>query len=233
MTDTITVKVRVFSLLKEIVGSTRFELELPAGAAVSDLVDRLTADYPDLRRHLAHIIVAVNHTYADRSRPLASGDEVALFPPVSGGSEDTHVSITAGPIDPLALLELTTEPGAGAVVTFSGVVRDQSGGRPVEYLEYDAYREMAEAKLRQVIAEARQRWPKVRRVAAVHRTGRLELGETIVMIAASAPHREDGAFEAARYVIDRLKEIVPIWKKEGWADGEEWLQGDYQPRPGE
>jgi molybdopterin synthase catalytic subunit len=92
---------------------------------------------------------------------------------------------------------------------------------------------MAEAKMRQIVAEARERWPAIRGVAVVHRTGHLEIGEVAVLVAVGAPHRDDGAFEAARYIIDRIKEIVPIWKKESWADGEEWLEGDYLPQPGE
>ena len=233
MSETTTIQVRIFSLLKEIVGATHLTLDLPADASVGHLVDRLLVDYPGLGPHLDHLVVTVNHAYADRGQQLASGDEVALFPPVSGGSDGTHVSVGAAPIDPSALLTLVTEPGAGAVVIFLGVVRESNLGRRVEYLEYEAYVEMAEAKLRQVVAEARQRWPKVRRVAAVHRTGNLGLGQTAVFVAAGAPHRDDGAFEAARYIIDRIKEIVPIWKKEAWANGEEWLAGDYRPRPGE
>jgi molybdopterin synthase catalytic subunit len=128
---------------------------------------------------------------------------------------------------------MVAEPGAGAAVTFEGLVRDNNLGRRVDYLEYEAYPEMAEAKLRQVVNEARERWPKIRRVAVVHRLGHLDLGETAVLIAIGAPHRDDGAFEAVSYCIDRIKEIVPIWKKEGWADGEVWLEGEYQPRPGE
>ena len=128
---------------------------------------------------------------------------------------------------------LVTEPRVGAVVTFAGVVRDNNLGRPVGYLEYEAYPEMAETKMRQVVSEARERWPEIQGVAVVHRTGHLEIGEMAVLVAVGAPHRGDGAFEAARYIIDRTKEIVPIWKKEGWADGEEWLEGDYRPQPGE
>ena len=128
----------------------------------------------------------------------------------------------------------TRVPGAiGAVVTFAGVVRDNNLGRQVGYLEYEAYPEMAETKMQQVVDEARERWPAIRGVAVVHRTGHLEIGEMAVLVAVGAPHRGDGAFEAARYIIDRTKEIVPIWKKESWADGEEWLEGDYHPRSGE
>jgi len=131
------------------------------------------------------------------------------------------------------LSALVTEPDIGGVVTFAGVVRNNNLGRQVSYLRYEAYPEMAEAKLRQIVAEARELWPLIRGVAVVHRTGRLEIGETAVLVAVGVPHRGDGAFEAARYIIDRTKEIVPIWKKEVWGDGEEWLEGDYRPQTGE
>jgi len=229
----IQVKIRPFSLVKQVLGTAGLTLELPPAATVAHLLEQLTAEYPALAPHLKNIIVAVNHTYAGRERPLASGDEVAIFPPVSGGMDATYTTLSAEPIDSSALIEMVTEPGAGAVVAFAGVVRDNNLGRPVDYLEYEAYPEMAEAKMRQVAAEARERWPKIRRVAVVHRVGHLALNETAVLVAIGAPHRGDGAFEAARYLIDRLKEIVPIWKKEGWADGEEWLAGNYRPQPGE
>jgi molybdopterin synthase catalytic subunit len=145
----------------------------------------------------------------------------------------THAAISEDPINYGVLVELVTEAGAGAVVSFAGVVRDSNLGRPVDYLEYEAYPEMAVAKLRQVVAEARERWPKIRRVAVVHRVGHLEPGETAVLIAVGAPHRDDGAFEATRFIIDRIKEIVPVWKKEGWSDGARWLEGEYRPQPGE
>lgn len=210
-------------------GTADLTIDLPAGATVAHLLERLGADYPAAGPHLSRALVAVNQDYAERSQPLAGGDEIAVFLPVSGGATEgqaalTYVALSPDPIDPLALSEMVTEPGAGAVVTFAGVVRDHNLGRQVHYLEYEAYPEMATAKLRQIVAEVRQRWPLVRGVALVHRTGRLEIGEMAVLVAVGASHRGDGAFEAARHVIDRIKEIVPIWKKEVWADGEEWLE---------
>jgi molybdopterin synthase catalytic subunit len=125
------------------------------------------------------------------------------------------------------------EPGSGGIVTFIGIVRKENLGRQVRYLEYEAYPEMAEAKIHQVVNEVRERWPRVRGVAIVHRVGHLEIGEAAVFIAIGAPRRDDGAFESVRYTIDRIKEIVPIWKKEVWADGEEWLEGKHFPKVGE
>lgn len=231
--ERIEIRVRAFALARQIVGTAELALELPAGSTVADLLDRLEADCPALGPHLGHIITSINQNYAGRTEQLSSGDEVAIFPPVSGGCEMTHAAISEEPIDYGVLVELVTEPGAGAVVSFAGVVRDSNLGRPVDYLEYEAYPEMAVAKLRQVVAEARERWPKIRRVAVVHRVGHLEPGETAVLIAVGAPHRDDGAFEATRFIIDRIKEIVPIWKKEGWSDGARWLEGEYRPQPGE
>jgi len=220
-------------MVRQVVGAASLTFELPVGTTVAQLLERLTADYPLIAPYLDRIVVTVNQQFVDRAQVLASEDEVAIFPPVSGGSQETHVALCATPIDTSTLLEMVTEAGAGAVVTFAGVVRDNNLGRQVNYLEYEAYPEMAEAKLRQIAMEAREQWPKIRRVAIVHRVGYLELGETAVLVAIGAPHRDDGAFQAARYTIDRIKEIVPIWKKEGWADGEEWLDGDYQPQAGE
>jgi molybdopterin synthase catalytic subunit len=229
----ITVRVRAFALVRQAIGTADTTIRLPPDATVSHLLDRLAADCPAVAPLLDRIVVTVNQRFAEPTERLASGDEVAVFPPVSGGAFETHVALTQETIDSSALVGLVTEPGAGAVVAFAGVVRDHNLGRQVRYLEYEAYPEMAEAKLLQVVTEARKRWPSIRRVAVEHRVGRLEIGETAVLVAVGAPHRDDGAFEAARYAIDRIKEIVPIWKKEGWADGAEWLEGDYRPRPGE
>jgi len=131
--------------------------------------------------------------------------------------------LTQDPLDPNPLIEEVRHPGSGALVVFLGVVRDEDQGRKVRYLEYDAYRSMAEKEMRRVGEEVLARWP-LTRIAVRHRFGRLEVGETALVVAASAPHRSD-AFEACRYAIDRIKEIVPIWKKEVWEDGEAWLEG--------
>jgi molybdopterin synthase catalytic subunit len=240
--STIHVNVRLFAMLKEFAGTSQLALDLPEGSTVADLVAHLTANYPPLAPYLQRMIIAVNHNYGSKKQVLAPGDEVAIFPPVSGGSGArpsadepgwTHVAITPDPIDAAGLIQLVTEPGAGAVVVFAGTVRDHNLGRPVTHLEYEAYPEMAADRLRQVVKEARERWPAIRRVAVVHRIGRMELAEAAVLIAVGAPHRDDGAFEATRYAIDRIKEIVPVWKREGWAEGETWLEGEYHPKPGE
>jgi molybdopterin synthase catalytic subunit len=233
----INVQVRVFAALRQALGVASLSLDLPPDATVANILERLGIDCPAARPILSRALVAVNHDYVEQTRVLVSGDEVAVFPPVSGGTDDektvTCIFLSAEALEPLALSGAVAEPGAGAVVTFAGLVRDNNLGRQVRYLEYEAYPEMAEAKLRQVVSEARERWPGVRGVAVAHRTGYLEIGEMAMFVAVAAAHRGDGAFEAARYIVDRTKEIVPVWKKEVWADGEEWLEGDYDPRPRE
>src|SRR4029077_2654552 len=144
---------------------------------------------------------------------------VCLFPPVSGGSGDDVFEVVERPLSADAVAALVDGAGAGGIVIFSGVVRNQTDGRPVKYLEYEAHAPMAEAKMREIGQALRARWPGVRRIAMLHRTGRLEIGEASVLIAVSAAHRGD-AFEACRYAIDTLKRTVPVWKKEHFEDGE-------------
>ena len=135
-----------------------------------------------------------------------------------------RIEITAAPLAPEPFLQHVRRDESGAVALFLGVVRDNSHGRRVLYLEYDAYPEMAERKLREVAEEALARWP-ITDVAIAHRTGRLEIGETSLLVAVSSPHRHD-AFAACHHIVDRIKEVVPIWKKEVWEGGEAWIEGD-------
>jgi MoaE-MoaD fusion protein len=208
-------------------GARTLELELAPGATAADAADRLVADHPSLvwLRRIAR--PAVNLEYVGWEHPLADGDEVAFIPPVSGGSPGPDwcvlCEITDAPLDTDQLVRLVERPEAGAVVTFAGVVRNHSRGRTVLYLEYDAYRPMAERKMREIAEEAAHRWEC--RIALQHRVGRLEIGEASVLIAVSAAHRGT-AFEACRYAIDTLKETVPIWKKEVWEGGEVWIEGE-------
>ena len=148
----------------------------------------------------------------------------------------TLVAVTEDQIDLNKLLAQITNPGTGAAAIFTGMVRGMTSREPVHetaYLDYEAYAPMAESKMRQVADEIRERWPSVEGVAIVQRVGRLYPKTPTVLIACTAAHRDTGVFEAARYGIDRLKEIVPIWKKEIGPDGESWVEGDYVPRPGE
>ena len=208
------IRVRLFAALRERAGIAERQLELAEGASVADVWREL-----ELGDEPPGIAYARNREYASRDTVLADGDEVALIPPVSGGG----FRVTDGPLDLGALVEEVRDPSAGAIATFVGTTRDRSRGRTVTHLEYDAYPEMAERKMRQILDEVAQRWPE-QRAAIVHRVGKLEVGEASVVIAVASPHRGE-SFEACRYVIDRVKQEVPIWKKEVFTDGEAWVEG--------
>jgi molybdopterin converting factor subunit 1 len=224
------IQIKLFATLKDRVGNSHVTVELPDGATVSVLLDRLAAAQPKLAPSIATCVVAVNQEFALGSTPIRSGDEVALFPPVSGGSAFPEIfRITDGSIDLNELVASVTLPSTGAVCTFTGTVRGVSADHETAQLHYEAYTPMAEAKMKQVAAEIRERWPLVQGIAIVQRVGRLNVGEFTVLIAVSAGHRDQGVFEAARYGIDRLKEIVPVWKKEIGPSGEQWVEGHYHP----
>jgi molybdopterin synthase catalytic subunit len=166
-----------------------------------------------------------------------AGDEVALFPPVSGGSDErehpTFFAVTSGEVDLTEVLKRLTAPDVGAVVTFTGSVRGETSrsGYPqiTKRLEYDAYEEMALEKMAQIAREIWQRWPLVKGIAIIQRTGSLDVGDSTTIVSCAAAHRDQGVFEAARYGIDRLKEIVPVWKKEVGEDRTYWIEGEYRP----
>jgi molybdopterin synthase catalytic subunit len=225
------IQVKLFATLKDRAGSSHISVDLPDEATVSLLLERLAAAQPKLAPSIATSVVAINQEFAFGSTPIRSGDEVALFPPVSGGSPVglEIFRITAGPIDLNELVASVTLPSTGAVCTFTGTVRGVSADHETAQLHYEAYTPMAEAKMKQVAGEIRERWPAVQAIAMVQRVGRLSVGEFTVLIAVSAGHRDRGVFEAARYGIDRLKEIVPVWKKEIGPGGEQWVEGHYHP----
>jgi molybdopterin synthase catalytic subunit len=213
------VRVRYFAVVREILGVAEESLELPAGARVGDVLDRVTARDPRLARLRRVLRGARNLAVAPDSEPLAEGDEVALIPPVMGGAPRWRVS--AAPVSVDEAVALVRHPGAGAIVLFVGTVRDEHAGRRVTALEYEAYEEMAARVLAEVGAALEAAAPGVR-VALLHRVGRLEVGDCAVVIACSAPHRAE-AFEACREAIERLKREVPVWKKELGEDGATWL----------
>jgi molybdopterin synthase catalytic subunit len=235
----VTIEVLFFATLKDRAGTDRVNLELEGPLRVSDLKAHLLDRYPPLRPALDSVLVSVNREYAFDQDEIPDGAEVALFPPVSGGSEShppTVITITQEQIDLNGLLVRITLPTTGAAGIFAGMVRavtSKGAIQETEYLEYEAYRPMAEAKMRQVADEIRARWPEVEGIAVVQRIGRLDPKTPTVLIACTAAHRDSGVFEAARYGIDRLKEIVPIWKKEVGPGGETWVEGEYIPEPGE
>ncbi|MGE5222383.1 MAG: molybdopterin converting factor subunit 1 [Omnitrophica WOR_2 bacterium] len=236
------VTVLFFATLRDRAGVRRATLELPDTSSVSDLKIILSERYPRLQPALGSTLISVNREFAQDEDPIPQGAEVALFPPVSGGStlEDaqppTIFAITQENLDLNDLLAKITLPTTGAACVFTGMVRGithRDNPHQTLYLEYEAYQPMAEAKMRQIAGEIRQRWPSVEGIAIVQRIGRLETGTPTVLIACTAAHRDTGVFEAARYGIDRLKEIVPVWKKEVSPSGETWVEGDYIPHPGE
>jgi len=213
------IRIKLFASVREIIGQKELILEVPDGMTASALPQQLAAQYPRLRTLVSFLKVAVNQEYADGERVLAEGDEVALLPPVSGGGE--LFEITEAPLSLDAMVAAIRQDACGAIASFLGIVRGVARGRKVDHLEYDAYPEMAIAKMRQIGDEIRTRWP-VDRIAIAHRVGRLGVGEASVAIAVASPHRHE-ALQACAYAIERLKEIVPIWKKEVWSDGAEWI----------
>ena len=191
-------------------------------------MDAFVDRFPQIDAMRDSIMFAVNAEYVSPDHPVTPLDEVALIPPVSGGSDDDpYFQITNDVLDPTALHNLVLSPQAGAVSLFVGVVRDNNLGRDVHYLEYDAYPAMATNVMRQIADEMHERWD-VLEIAMHHRIGRLEIGEASVAVAVASAHRGEG-IEACHYGIDRLKAIVPIWKKEVWTDGEEWIEGSLTP----
>jgi molybdopterin synthase catalytic subunit/molybdopterin converting factor small subunit len=206
------VTVRLFAGLRERAGIGTRELELAAGARVEDVWAAL-----ELGEEPPGLVYAVNRSYVERASELADGDEVALIPPVSGGS----FRLTEEPIDVAAVMAAVEDDRAGAIATFVGTVRRESRGRRVVRLEYEAYEGMAEAAMADIASRLSQKY-ELCAVAITHRVGPCEVGEASVAIAVSAPHRQN-ALAACKEAIDTLKESVPLWKKEVYEGGEEWI----------
>jgi MoaE-MoaD fusion protein len=222
------VRVRLFARYREALGRERLEVDLPEGGTVESAWSAVADLHPELAPYRPFTLFAVGQDYVSPEHRLRPDDELCLFPPVSGGAgaaTDIYRVVTE-PLSPDTIAAEVDDPGAGGIVIFSGVVRNETGGRPVKFLEYEAHAPMAEVKMREIGESLRARWSGVKRVAMLHRIGRLEIGEASVLIAISASHRGD-AFEACRYAIDTLKRTVPVWKKEHFEDGEVWvgLQG--------
>ena len=246
---TIDVQVRLFASLRQAVGAGTLTRSLPVGATVADLVQALAADYPALPTAAGAIYASVNRVYAGQDTLLQPGDEVGLFPPVSGGQEGRPLfEITEAPLSLDDVAGRVAGPSRGAVTVFAGLVRgetdlanpyaaapptgsgDAQGRLRTDYLEYEAYGEMAEMVMAQIGAEVQERWPQIEAVSIVHRIGRIEVGEPSVVIAVAAAHRK-GTFDACSYAIERLKAIVPIWKKEVGRDGQWWVEGPREGNP--
>lgn len=235
------ITVLFFATLRDLVGSRKVAVDLDDSAdSIGALRQDLSARYPAAADNLRIALAAINEEYAFDHDRLNDGDEVAFFPPVSGGAGETRhrpeiFRLPRAPFSHDEIIAALTTEHTGAVCVFTGTVRGRTaktGHLPqTAYLEYEAYEAMALAKMRQVAAEIRARWSKVEGIAIVQRLGALAVGDNTVLCACSSPHRDDGCFEAARYGIDRLKEIVPVWKKEVGGAGETWIEGDYRPDP--
>jgi len=238
------VQVITFGVLKDWLGASATTVELPDGATVAVLLERLRTTLPAgaPAEILGSIAVSVNAEYAQAAHILHEGDEVGLLPPVSGGgpartanpldenSGDANVSValTRERIDAEKTIVMVKSGEDGAVVVFDGIVRNHTRGRRTLHLDYEAYEEMALRQMRELGLKARERFS-VRQVTMLHRLGRLEIGETSVLIVVASGHRS-AAFEACRWLIDTLKQTVPIWKKETFADGAVWAPGDPFPK---
>ena len=218
------VKVLFFAGARERAGTGSIEIDVSDNATVADAVEQACSE---TGRHFtlsSNVLLARNGEYVDRTTAACDGDEIAIIPPVSGGQDASHaehVWVTDRSIDHDAIVSRVGSDRDGAVVVFHGVTRDHNDGRKVLHLEYEAYSPMAEDMMSQIIAEMREQW-EIGDVAVCHRTGRVDIGETSMVLAVSAAHRRP-AFEASLYFIDRLKEVVPIWKKEFFQGGEVWI----------
>ncbi len=223
---TIRITALLFGQAREFAGAQTIELEVAEPATVESAFGELKTRHPKLSEMERSLLFAVNEEYATRSRRLADHDCLAVLPPVSGGEGARRdlFEITREPIDISGLRARLLEGDSGAVVIFDGVARDNTKGRPTLYLEYEGYTEMALRLLEQIGREIHEKWP-VNRVGIIHRLGRVDITESSVVILVTSAHRKV-AFEACHYAIDRLKKIVPIWKKEYFEDGEVWVEGE-------
>jgi molybdopterin synthase catalytic subunit len=226
-----------FGVLKEVIGRSSETVDLPEGARVREVLFYYSREAPRFEAMVPSLAISVNQEYAGADRALRDGDEVGLLPPVSGGSAESggeirketrgEVKIVRERIDAEAVVGRLKQPADGAAVIFDGVVRDNTRGRRTLYLDYEAYEAMALKQMESLAVEARASFA-VRGVSIVHRLGRLNIGETSVLIAVAAAHR-GAAFEACRWIIDTLKKTVPIWKKEYFEDGAVWADGEAFP----
>lgn len=224
-----TITILLFAGLAERANQREIQLTLPEQATVRDLLQAVAEQHPALSPLLNSCFVSINHEYAAPDHIISANDEIALLPPVSGG-EEPRFAITTEPLSADKLVSLVSNPHAGAILTFVGTVREFTHGQRTVYLSYEAYAPMAVEKMKQVAAEIEERWPGAQ-VAMQHRIGDLKIEEIAVIVAVATPHRNE-SFEAGRYAIERLKQIVPIWKKEMWEDGSEWKghqQGPWNP----
>lgn len=241
------VRVLFFGVLRDLAGAPSETVEVRQDASVRDVLAYYEENIPALKRSLSSVAVAVNQSYAGPETKLQAGDEIALLPPVSGGVPDPsesatspasgsetqrvlaseHASIVRSPVDTERTLSDLKHGEDGAALVFEGIVRNQTRGRRTLFLDYEAYEEMALREMESLAAQALEKF-KIRNVALVHRLGRLQIGETSVLVVVVSAHRA-AAFEACRWLIDTLKRTVPIWKKEHFEDGAVWADGEPFP----
>lgn len=225
------VRVLFFGILKDVVGRSSDVVELPDRASIRDLLAHYETKIPRLKESLPSVALALNQQYASVDSELNGDDEVALLPPVSGGlaqaEEVRRAVILRTPIDTQSTINRLKRGEDGAALIFEGVVRNQTRGRRTLYLDYEAYEAMALHEMEALATQALSKFP-IRDVALVHRLGRLEIGETSVLVAVASEHRA-AAFDACRWLIDTLKRTVPIWKKEYFDDGAVWADGEPFP----
>ena len=234
------VRVLYFGMLRDVTGQQREAVDLSNGSHLSDLYAELERRYPKLQSFRTSLALTVNQEYADTAAELHNNDEVALVPPVSGGATEEastaetplpliseHARLVGDPIKTAGILAAIKRPEDGAVATFDGIVRNHSRGRRTLYLDYSAYEPMALRQMEQLAKQALANYA-IRDLRLVHRLGRLQIGDTSVYIAVASAHRA-AAFDACRWLIDTLKRTVPIWKKEYFADGAVWADGEAFP----
>jgi MoaE-MoaD fusion protein len=227
------VRVLFFGRLKDIVGLAEDHTEIAEGASLADVFSRYEHKFPELAKLRSSVAAAINQEYSEWRAPIAPNDEIAFLPPVSGGSETQTqptrdlCEIVRAPIRTQEIVASVKMPADGAMVTFEGIVRNNSRGRETLFLIYEAYEAMALAKMREICAEMRQRFP-IDCIAMQHRLGRLEIGETSILIVVSSAHRA-AAYDASRFAIDTFKRVVPIWKQEHFRDGAIWAEGETPP----
>jgi MoaE-MoaD fusion protein len=219
------VKVLFFGQLKDIAGRSEDAAEIQAGATLETLFDHYAAQFPRMRDLRPSIVIARNQQFAHSATAVTDGDEIAFLPPVSGGSDREVFELTREPIDTASVRDRVLTPEDGAVVVFEGVVRNNTKARATKFLDYECYEPMALKTMEQIGREIAGSHA-IASIAMVHRLGRMDISEISVLIVVTAPHRKP-AFEAAFEGINRLKKLVPIWKKEHFADGEVWVDGEW------
>lgn len=221
----IKIKIRFFAAFREITGKSQILLEMPEGSLLKDAISEIVNLYPEVAEIVRISRFAINMEYGDAATKLASEDEVTVIMPVSGGlpsriENEIHVEITENPINPDIVLNFVSDPAAGSLLLFNGVVRNNEDGKPVQKLFYEAYKEMALKELEKLILTAFEKFDLIK-VSIIHRVGILEIGEISVSIGVSSAHRED-SYLASRFLIEGIKENVPIWKKESFVSSSKW-----------